>query len=621
MGMKKIEFKGLTNNKYFTYSIITILAYLNNVAFGYAKTLGDTAYTYIGTRFWGYNPTSLLYFVACWFLLYKTIKEKSWKDKGRVLLSVLLGIFISITFVWGNMMFNGTAHIFDSTPKVIASILGILGLSIFYIPLFSLICGIFNSFSKRLSEKNNGNDNVLVSRRHLILFFLITWIIFFLSFVPLLLYWYPGNFVYDAGDQVRSYMRGNMNTHHTIAHTILLGKLYEYGYKHGNVNVGVFLYSLLQMFVLSFSIAFFLTECRKRIKVKAFRVTLYALFILNISLPYYAISTVKGVYTAAFTLIAITFLWKITECEKWKTKIVLTVCFSISMVIASLFRNNVIYACIVAGIIMIIVQKNWRQRVLFAVAFALIICGNKTYTKVAMNTWNIREVDSERESQSVPLMFLARIEVNHGDVLSEKEWEEILLYIQDVRTTGYSPFISDEVKGSANENMLKNNKKNYYKFIVKMALKYPGDLVESVAALTLGYWYPDDYPYYMLGSPALYVKSVGDGYPEVELDNHLPFGSSFFDSFYYKGYGRFEVPILGWFWRTTTYTWTFLFGFLYLIYQKKWKQLGLISIPFMYLLTCFLGPVAWMRYIVINIVTLPVMIMFMLESNESTEGK
>lgn len=616
--MKRFKLEVLFDNQYVKYSIISGLAFLNSFAFAYAKSLGDVESTYIGSRFWGYNPTSLLYFAACWFLLYRTINEKTWKDKGRLILSTFLGIFMSMTFIWGNMMFNGTAHIFDSVSKAIVSIIGIIGLSIFYIPLFSEICGVFNSLSERFSKADDSTQKI-VSNKHLVLFFLITWIIFFASYVPLLLYWYPGNFVFDAGDQVYDYMSGNMSTHHTIAHTMLLGKLYEFGYKRGDVNIGILLYSLLQMSVLSFSIAFFLTECRKRIKVKAFRVILYVLFIANTSLPFFAISTVKGVYTAAFTLIAITLLWKITKCEKWRTKIALTACFIISLIIASLFRNNVIYAYVVAGIIIVIIQKGWRQRVLFALAFLLIIGGNKVYTKVAMEKWQIKEVDKERESQSVPLMFLARVEVNHGDVLSKKEWEEILLYISDVRETGYSPFISDEVKGLASENMIKNNKLNYYKLIVKLAIKYPGDLIESVAGLTLAYWYPDDYPYYMLGASSLHNKIIGRGYLEIELKNYLPFGSKMMEAFYYKGYGRLETPILGWFWRTTTYTWIFFFGFFYLIYRKKWKQLSFVSIPFMYLLTCFLGPVAWMRYIVINIVTLPVMIWCMLDSNEVAE--
>lgn len=614
--MNRIKFKDISQNKYFIYSVITILAYLNNIAFRYAKSLGDTTYTYLGTRFWGYNPTSLLYFAACWFVLYKSYNEKAWKDSGRVILSSVLGVFISITYIWGNMIFIGAARIFDSTPKVIGSIWGILGLSIFYVPMFSVLCGLFNSFGDRYLKQSTINEVNKVSTKQLLVYFFVTWGIFFITYIPLFLYWYPGNFVYDAGDQVFYYMSNRVSTHHTIAHTRLLGKFYEFGYNRGNVDIGIALFSLLQMALLSFSIAFFLTECRKRIKVRPVRVILYVLFLANISLPYFAISTIKGVYTAAFTLIAVTFLWKISECTKWNVKVILAFCFSICMIIASLFRNNVIYACLAAGIIIVLIQKDLRHRILFILAFVLILGGNRAYTKISMNVWNIQETDSERESQSVPLMFLARVQYIHGSVLSEKEWEEILRYIPNIEQTGYSPFISDSVKGGANEEMLRNNKVNYYKFIVKMALKYPGDLVESVAALTLAYWYPGDYPYFMLGSPAMYQKAIGGGYPEIEIKNLLPFGSKFFDDYFYKGYGRFEIPLLGWFWRTTTYVWSFVFGFAYLIYQKRWKQLGFVAIPFMYLLTCFLGPVAWMRYIVINIVTLPVMIWCMIEKEK-----
>lgn len=615
--MATFRLKDIFKNQYIKYTVIGILAYLNSFAFAYAKSLGDVNSAFIGTRFWGYNPTSLLYFAVCFFLLNRAVNRYPQRETGKIILSTIFGILISTAFIWGNLTLYGTTRIFDSFSKVIASFFGILGLSIFFIPLFSEICDFFNIQTKKIAEISGSTVSDKPSRKQLIIYFLVTWAIFFAIFMPLFLYWYPGNFVYDAGDQVAEYMSGNMSTHHTIAHTMLLGKLYEFGYKRGNVDIGIAIYSLLQMAVLSFSIAFFLTECRKKIRAKVVRVIIYALFVANIALPYYAISTIKGVFAAAFILIALTLLWEISECENLRSNIKLALCFSVCMIIASLFRNNIIYACPVAGLILIFLTKDRSKRLLFLSAFLLIIIGNIAFTKITMSVWNIRNVDGEREKQSVPLMFLARVEVNHGTLLSENEWEEMLRYVGDVNQIGYSAFISDHVRGTITEEILKNNKLNYYKFIVKMALKYPGDLIESVVCLTWGYWYPDDYPFCMLGYPYLTQKPIGNGLQEIEIKNLLPFGSSFFDSFYGNGYGRYEIPVLGWFWRTTTYTWIFLFGFAYLIYQKRWKQLGIISIPFVYLLTCFLGPVAWMRYVVINVVSLPVMILCMLQSSES----
>ena len=54
--------------------------------------------------------------------------------------------------------------------------------------------------------------------------------------------------------------------------------------------------------------------------------------------------------------------------------------------------------------------------------------------------------------------------------------------------------------------------------------------------------------------------------------------------------------------------WGSFFLFAYFIYRRDKRGLGIFLIPFAYLLTCFLAPVAWLRYIYINIATVPVAI-------------
>lgn len=66
-----------------------------------------------------------------------------------------------------------------------------------------------------------------------------------------------------------------------------------------------------------------------------------------------------------------------------------------------------------------------------------------------------------------------------------------------------------------------------------------------------------------------------------------------------------EIPLFGWLWRGTIYFWSFVVAFAYAAYAKKKVTAVIILIPFVYMLTCLLGPVSWIRYIYINVACLP----------------
>ena len=270
------------------------------------------------------------------------------------------------------------------------------------------------------------------------------------------------------------------------------------------------------------------------------------------------------------------------------------------------FRNNMIYAVAVGGIIAILLQKGLKKKLIFlGVILATILCFKGT-EKLLIKTTGAYVKDTERESMSVPLMCLARVAVYHRDELTDLEYNEILAYIPEDSLQNYSYVISDGIKNNANENLLKTNKTNFLKLVAKIGLKHPVEYIETFVGLTAGYYYPFDYPYFLGGTTKLFTEPVYGEYPMVANKNILPFGTEIMDYLFKDTDGRLRVPLLGWFWKSTFYVWGYIFTFFYLLYRKDKKGLSIMIIPLMYLATCFLGPVSWMRYIYINIATMPV---------------
>ena len=582
---------------------IVVLAFLNALSISYITEITDPQRVFFGTEIYGWNPSCIAFFALDIILLNRFFTKEVIKDKRRIIFSSIPGWLLSLGSVWAAFMVFGNNSLLAKGTTILISIPLSIGLAFFVIPLFSELFGLLNKISDGKKEEK---ANFLTKKPWLA--FVIIWALIFISFVPILLYWWPANFVYDADDQVYTYMTNSLSTHHSILHTLFLGKAYEWGYNRGDVNSGMIFYSLIQMLILSGSEAFFMEYLYEKKVRKELRLAALLVFLLNPVNAWFAISTIKGVLSAAFIVVALTFFLRfIDDASKGiGKKIALGIGVAVFLVLSCHFRNNMIYAVAVGGIIAILLQKGLKKKLVFlGVILAIILCFKGT-EKLLINTTGAYVKDTQRESMSVPLMCLARVAKFHRDELTDLEYNEICAYIPEESLEKYSYVISDGIKNNANENLLKTNKKNFLKLVAKIGLKHPVEYIETFVGLTAGYFYPFDYPYFLGGTTKLFAEPIYGDYPMVANKNLLPFGTSVMDYLFKDTDGRLRIPLLGWMWKSTIYVWGYIFAFFYLLYRKDKKGLSLMIIPLMYLATCFLGPVSWLRYIYINIATMPV---------------
>ena len=353
--------------------LIAALAYINSVSIAYYMAQGNQTSYYYGLTFFGWNPSCIAFFALAVILLLRFFNKEVLSNKKRVVASTILGALFSYTALWGTYMLYGTNSIFDSTPKIILGFLAPIGMMILIVPAFSECFGLVDRLRTEQCDKapenaeNIGNESVDSTQSVVLkgkritsdfLYAVIMWIVFFLKFgVMFLLYW-PVVLCYDASYQLSEYVNKSFSTHHPFLHTFLLGKCYDLGLKIGNLELGISVYTLIQMTVLSASFAFFMYFLRKFEKRKWVRVVTFVLF-LNPVHGYFSQTTTKGTLCGAFTLLALTcFLFYLKERKK-ALNLVLFVAFS---VLACQFRNNMIYAVVVAGIIIIICIKGLKKK-------------------------------------------------------------------------------------------------------------------------------------------------------------------------------------------------------------------------------------------------------------------
>ena len=600
----------------FKYIIISFLSAISVYSFGTMYALSYSG-GYLGDGILSFNPISILIFIACFLLLKRFLEKEVLSDVGRIVISGILGFLISVAALYSTLMLYGNHTIFSAPVSAGLRILSVFGMAFFFVPAASELVGLTNLlFSKRriappvtsklFYEKNN------------IIYFLFVWALLFLSFIPLFLYSYPINFIYDAGYQVKDYMVGTLSTHHTILHSVLLGFFYSIGYQKNDPSSGLVFYSLLQMLTLSASFAFFLEYVKEKEASRGLRIVLFLMFLLNPLNAYYSISTIKGVLSGAFLIFAITLLMRIFD---GKRLILNSILFVVTSILSCLFRNNMMYAVAVSGIIIVISIGGLKKKLHILLLTAVVCIGYLGCNKLLMTAFNAPDPDSARESMSVPLMCLARVCTNHADELDPDIYNEILSYIDEGSISQYSIFIADGVKANANEQLLRNNKINFFKLFAKVGLKYPGEYIEAFCGLTLGYYAPLNSPYFVTGTTKLYVANIEQGYPSPTITDKLPFGSKIFDLLYGDKEGRLAVPLFGMLWRGAIYFWGFVYAFLYLLYKKSKGNLCILLFPLLYMLTCLLGPTSFLRYICINIFSLPVAIYLILSDDISKKAQ
>ena len=114
------------------------------------------------------------------------------------------------------------------------------------------------------------------------------------------------------------------------------------------------------MLTLSASFAFFLKYVKEKGAPRKLRIALLLMFVLNPTNPYFAISTIKGVFATAFLIFSLTFLMMIFDKKR---PVLNSILFAVTAVSSCLFRNNMIYAMIIAGILVIFLRKGLKNKI------------------------------------------------------------------------------------------------------------------------------------------------------------------------------------------------------------------------------------------------------------------
>ena len=552
--------------------------------------------TAIEYSFTGNSIFWVIFFGLTYWLLSKISKVQNTRLKVCCIIPAIL--FASFEVV-GNSIdsYLNLSGILESGITLAKSIIKWFG---YVILIYGFIANIYVFLDKK--EFFKGKCKYFTNNKRT---FFITWAIIFIAWVPYFLNYYPGVITADSMGQIcQSLGISNLTNHHPVFHTFFISIAMHLGGLFGNYNIGVAIYSVMQMIVASAIFSFAIYYMSKRNVDVKFRV---------LTLLFYAFYPVSALYSITmwkdipFAIAMLIFTIMMTEIavnrEHFMKSKLKNVLLAISMLLVILFRNNGLYVVILTiPFIFIFARQNYKKLIVITVV-VLAIYG--LWKGPVFSIFNIKE-GSSREALSIPLQQFARITKYHSDTLTEDEKWRIYKYLPtDDLAEDYFPKISDQVKNNFDNEAFAEDKVGFIKLWVKLCVEYPRAAVEAFLCNSYGYWYPEAI-HWVVGREVFestQEKEIALGLKDTPLVD-MPALENFD-----KLLDNRNLPLNSMLYSIGFTFWIVVTMLMYAIYKKQYR-LMLIYIPVGILwLTCLASPVfGEFRYIYAMFTCLPIML-------------
>lgn len=357
---------------------------------------------------------------------------------------------------------------------------------------FLFLAGIIGSVVVISTVLHLINKVPLESRKYgfnqFITVFCIITLVLFLFWLPYILSFAPGSVLADSLASVSQAINGYqyMNNHHPVIYTLFVGIFIQIGLELGNINYGVFLYSIVQSGIMSIVIAMLLCRLYKygisKIVIGAF-LLYYAIMPF---FPSYAIIMWKDPLFSCGLMLMALFFFEVYQTgggalhgKGW------IICYCISGILC-FFRNNGIYVLIVSLVTMFCCYRRQSQRVAIIGVVMVAIY-------FVANSWifSILHIEKDyEENVGILLQQIARVVAYDGEM--EDSEKEFLFHIlpEEKWKERYHPCLVDSIKWDEefDVKLLEEKKGEFLSVWSSLLKKNLGLYIEAYILDTFGFW-------------------------------------------------------------------------------------------------------------------------------------
>ncbi len=441
----------------------------------------------------------------------------------------------------------------------------------------------------------------------------VTILILLIAYLPYIISFYPAILSPDPSNQIKQYY--NLPTHyiegvklidnnvlitnhHPVFHTFILGGFTKLGDKLLNLNFGLFLFSLFQIFLIISAMTYLLVYL-KNIKVPFIsRFIILLIFALVPVFPLYTLSSVKDTFFGALLVFYLIEMHKLIKGKKYS--LIEYISLGLLCLFMMLVRNNGLF--IILFSFPFLIHEEKRQKLILILVLLSTILVYEAHNKILLPALHITN-GSVREVLSIPFQQTARYVKYYPNTITKEDQQvidKILNY--DTLATRYKPNISDPVKNEFNKETTTQDLIAYFKVWLKYLFRHPGVYIDATINNVYGYFYPNTSNWYVYYN---YDERLIESYLDYHYNNlniTRNILSSYAVSFPY-------IPVLGSIVNIGFVVWIYIILLGVFITEHK-KQLIALLIPALTLVLILVaGPVnTYFRYVFPIVLTLPLIL-------------
>lgn len=418
----------------------------------------------------------LIFIAGICLLIYYSLKVQ---NKRLWIISIVISIFFSICYYLGDIQNNYIYTYVPTTKKFF--IYSIIKLITYFIIFKNCIVILYTKLPIIAKKFNTQKEWKFFADNKKSIFFIA--IIFFISYIPFFLYYYPGNVNTDSvGSLYQITGISKYTNFQPILYTLILGGLWNFGKAmFGSSVAGIATYTIFQMLCTSFVFSVVLYYMAKRKIDLKWRIITFLFFILNPMNGWFVVRCEKGMlFHISLILVILGIIDIIHERDKFFEKKWKPICFVLITIIMIFIRNNGIYTIILTLPFLLFACKDiWKKvcSIFGVIIITTLIIQGPIFKILDINYSN------PGEALSIPMQQFARISKYANERLNEEELQVIKKYFPvDIEklSKDYVPWKSDATKANFDQNEFKKEKSTFIKQYFKFAFKFPMQTISSL---------------------------------------------------------------------------------------------------------------------------------------------
>lgn len=568
---------------------------------------------------------SLILFIGLYLLFdYTLLKAQQNKKIWKIILALLFSFFMIFGYSYKET--NSWDLIFGNTFQLFKAIVKGIG---YYILFRALINYLFDYLfcNVKVQETTNKVYNFIFVKHS----FIVPLVIIIICWIPYIVAYYPGILCQDSTEQIKQFFgyevtegsstnsvnlideNVKIKGHHPVVHTVLLGLCLKLGKIIGSDNIGIFIYSIMQVLLLSSTFAYIINFIKKlRIPnwIRTIALLMYALIPV---FPVYSMYVTKDVmFFCFFVFYAIEIYKLVTNINNNKIKKSGLIKIILISLLVAIFRNNGIYTIILSLPLIAIIDKINRKRILFTTLLILVI-----YEGYNVGLEKIFKIPpaSIREALSIPFQQTARYVRDNEEEITDEE-KEAINKVLDYETIGekYNENSADAVKKTYNKDATSKELLDYFKVWFSQFLKHPTTYIQATLNNTYGYFYPD-------ANPRLYtIDFMVDNYNAINKIEGFKYGyienlRNMRESIQTATNISSKLPGIAHIMNIALNVWLLIIYFGYYLYTKRYRYLISLMPYLSIVLVCIASPVnTYFRYSITFVFTIPLILATFLDS-------